>query len=267
MPGTSPGMTEKSIGKHGPMPIAANRRFHFSWPLTLACLVVLGILIGLGTWQVERMQDKRAMIAERAQRLAAPPLNLPAVIPIPDALEFRRVQAQGRFLHDQELYLGNRLRNGQAGYHVVTPLLRADGSAVMVDRGWVPLGADRSQRPDVAVGGEPRAVTGRLDGLPVPGLRLGEARAPDSAGWPLVLNFPVTADLEAALGEPVEARILLLDADQPDGYERAWRPSMGFPPERHLGYAIQWLALALVVLVAFVATGLQPRNPDTDRPT
>ena len=96
------------------MPTALTRRFRFSWPLTLSCLVVLGVLVALGTWQIERMQGKRVLIAERAQRLAAPPLNLPGVVPIPDALDFRRVQAQGRFLHDRELYLGNRPCNSQA---------------------------------------------------------------------------------------------------------------------------------------------------------
>ncbi len=247
-------------------PVRRRRFAPRAWAVALA-VVGIGGCLALANWQLGRAREKEALIAAfDAGGGEAVPLSVAAPAELP---RYQRVTVAGRYEPGRQVLLDNMpSASGQAGYRVLTPFRREDGGPlVLVDRGWVPLGADRSRRPDVAVGGEPRAVTGRLDGLPVPGLRLGEARAPDSAGWPLVLNFPVTADLEAALGEPVEARILLLDADQPDGYERAWRPSMGFPPERHLGYAIQWLALALVVLVAFVATGLQPRNPDTDRPT
>ena len=246
---------------------ARRRRFAPSgWAVALAAVGIGGSL-ALAHWQLGRAREKEALIAAfDVGGGEAVPLTVAAPGQLP---RYQRVTVAGRYEPGRQVLLDNMPSStGQAGYRVLTPLRREDGGPlVMVDRGWVPLGTDRSQRPDVGVGGETRAVTGRLDGLPVPGLRLGEARAPDSAGWPLVLNFPVTADLEAALGEPVEARIVLLDADQPDGYQRAWRPSLGFPPERHLGYAIQWLALGLVVLVAFVATGLRPRNQDTDRPT
>ena len=236
------------------------------WAVALAAVGIGGCL-ALAHWQLGRAREKDALIAAfDAGGGEAVPLTVAAPVEMP---RYQRVTIAGRYEPDRQVLLDNMPSSaGQAGYRVLTPFRRDDGGPiVMVDRGWVPLGADRSQRPDVAVGGEHRAVTGRLDGLPVPGLRLGEARAPDAAGWPLVLNFPVTSDLDAALGEPVEARIVLLDADQPDGYERKWRPALGFPPERHLGYAIQWLALALVVLVAFVATGLRPINQDTERPT
>jgi surfeit locus 1 family protein len=132
---------------------------------------------------------------------------------------------------------------------------------LLVDRGWVPLGVSREQLPVVFVDPKPRTVAGRLDGLPVPGIRVGEAQAPGATGWPRVLNFPMQADIEAVLGEKVESRIVLLDASNPDGYQRAWRPSVGVPPERHLGYAIQWFALALALIVIFVALSLK-RDPN-----
>jgi surfeit locus 1 family protein len=72
-----------------------------------------------------------------------------------------------------------------------------------------------------------------------------------------VLNFPTHAEIESVLGEAVESRILLLDPGRPDGFEREWRPSLGFGPERHLGYAIQWFALALTLVVIFIALSLK----------
>ncbi len=230
------------------MAVAANRRFHFSWALTLSCLVVLGVLIALGTWQVERMQDKRAMIADRAQRLAAPPLNLPGVIPIPDALEFRRVQAQGRFLHDHELYLGNRLRNGQAGYHVVTPLLRADGSAVMVDRGWVPL--DRKLP-------ESRAA-GQFDGQVVV---QGIARRPPVQGWltpknQVEGNFWFFVDLEEMAAATRLPNVLPVYIEAGPQQNPGGLPVGGQTDatlrDNHLVYAITWYSLAAALVVVYM---------------
>jgi surfeit locus 1 family protein len=100
-------------------------------------------------------------------------------------------------------------------------------------------------------------VSGRLDTLPAPGVRVGDAGVAGDTGWPRVLNFPRQQDLEQTLGEKVEARIVLLDPAAPDGYERAWRPAMQFGPERHLGYAIQWFVFALVTLILFFALSLR----------
>jgi surfeit locus 1 family protein len=79
-----------------------------------------------------------------------------------------------------------------------------------------------------------------------------------------VLLFPTAADVESALGVAVEPRIVLLDAAAPDGFERIWRPALGFGPERHLGYAIQWFAFALVAAVVFVSLNLRRVNAGED---
>ncbi len=230
------------------------------WALALV-FALLACFVALGSWQVARSREKLALIAafERGDANTVPL----SVVPVGQLPRYQRVSISGRYDPVHQVLLDNMPSStGQAGYRVLTPFRRADGGPLLlVDRGWVPLGLDRSQLPDVRVDGNLRTVTGRLDGLPVPGLRMGSARGSDAAGWPLVLNFPVAADLTAALDEPVEGRILLLDAAAPDGFERSWRPSIGAPPERHLGYAIQWFALGLVLLVAFVATSLRPGNP------
>jgi len=79
--------------------------------------------------------------------------------------------------------------------------------------------------------------------------------------WPRVLLFPTVADIEHSLGARVAPRIVLLDADLADGYEREWRPAIGFGPERHFGYALQWFALAVTAAVAFVAMNLRRSVP------
>ena len=232
-----------------------------AWAIAVT-LAIVASCVALGSWQLGRSREKRALI-EAFERGDAKTMPLP-VAPMDELPRYQHVSVSGRYEPRRQVLLDNMPSStGQPGYRVLTPFRRSDGGTlVLVDRGWVPLGLDRSRLPAVDVDAGPRTVTGRLDGLPVPGLRIGAARAEGATGWPLVLNFPVSADVEAALEEPVERRIVLLDASLPDGFERAWRPAIGFPPERHLGYAIQWFALALALIVAFVATNLQPRTPD-----
>jgi len=223
--------------------------------LTLAAIITFG---SLGAWQLGRSQEKRAMLTsfERGMRTDRA-LGSASV----DGLSrFQHVTATGRYQSQRQVLLDNMPSStGQPGYRVLTPLVRPGNSRLLlVDRGWVPLGPSREQLPAIDVGSDQRVTAGRLDQLPVPGIRVGPAGSPGVTCWPRVLNFPTQADLENVLGQPLESRIVLLDAARPDGFERVWRPALGFPPERHLGYAVQWFALAIVALVIFVALSLKP---------
>lgn len=114
----------------------------------------------LGTWQVQRLKWKTDLIAKCEDRLARPPLPLPPRID-PAAVadfDYRRVRATGRFRHDKEMLIGPRMRDGEQGYMVVTPLERGgeggDGT-VLVNRGWIAKSkADQRTRPDSLPGGE-----------------------------------------------------------------------------------------------------------------
>jgi surfeit locus 1 family protein len=136
---------------------------------------------------------------------------------------------------------------------VLTPLILPDGRAVMVNRGWLPADQSRRQLPDVQLhGAAAQTVIGRIDNLPVVGIALGHVPPGSGAHWPKLTSFPTTADLSAAFGQPLQQRQLLLNADQPLGYTRDWHP-IGFGPERHLSYAIQWWCFAALALILYGA--------------
>lgn len=236
----------------------ANRVFAPKAGAALLALAAIAAFCSLGAWQVGRAGDKRALLEsfENGMRVDHA-LDSRSVGQLP---RFQHVTATGRYDPQRQILLDNMPSStGQPGYRVLTPLVRTGASRVLlVDRGWVPLGPSRAQLPFIEVGADERVAAGRLDELPVPGIRVGTAGEPGDTRWPRVLNFPRQADLEAALGQPVEARIVLLDAASPGGYERVWRPAQGFPPERHVGYAVQWFALAIVALVIFVALSIEP---------
>jgi surfeit locus 1 family protein len=238
----------------------AGRRFRPSWWSSLASVTLLAGCVALGFWQLDRGRQKQALLDEFRRGSDSSVALTGATDDLP---RYQQVVARGRLDASRQILLDNMPSSrGSPGYRVLTPLRRSGGRTLLVDRGWVPLGASRAQLPAVGIedAGGDQELSGRLDELPRPGLRIGAAQAPGTQGWPRVLNFPTQADVEDVLGEPVESRIVLLDPEADNGFERAWRPSLGFGPERHLGYAIQWFALGLAVLIAYLALNLH-REP------
>lgn len=234
-----------------------------AWSVLLTA-IALAAFVSLGNWQLGRAREKQALsasfMAGSASTVDAAGLGFETLD------RYQHVRLRGRYDGARQVLLDNMpSATGRPGYRVLTPLERADGRGwVLVDRGWVPLGATRAALPEVAVGSEDREVSGILDVLPVPGLRVGPAASPGEAGWPRVLLFPTEADVESVLDTDVESRILLLDAGLPDGFERRWRPALGFGPERHLGYALQWFAFALLTVVLFISLNLRRVGADQE---
>ena len=104
--------------------------------VTIASLILFIILCGLGTWQLERLQWKLALIATVNRNLAAPPVSLDQALAGGD--QYRRVTVTGRFDHAHEAYAFTTSAGGEAVYHVLTPFTVADGRVLMIDRGAVP---------------------------------------------------------------------------------------------------------------------------------
>jgi len=195
-------------------------------------LALAALFAALGTWQLRRAETSRTTLAQFTSGAAGGAL---AALPseLDDGVRFRRVETQGEYVVAPQFLLDNMLHDGAAGYHVLTAL-RVPGvrPRVLVNRGWVPAGGDRGILPDVDVDAGFKRVTGRLERLPRPGLRLGgDDAGGGSAAAAIVLQYPTAAELELRLGEPVLDYQVMLDADAPDGYVRQWR-FPGVAPER-----------------------------------
>jgi len=227
---------------------------------TTLTLVLLAVLVSLGRWQLQRADQKRILFDEFANGADATRLVDLHTAALP---RYQHLEAQGSYDGSRQLLIDNMPgRDGRAGYFVVTPFALAGGGWLLVNRGWVPLGASRAMLPAIDVAGGVRRVLGRADHLPSPGIRMGhpeELRPP----FPAVANFPSHADIERLLRESSwthAAELVLLDADQPDGYLRQWQPP-GFPPLRHTAYAVQWFGLALALGVIYLVTNLRRPKP------
>ena len=241
----------------------ANREFAPRLWAALLTVAALAVAASAGGWQVGRAREKQAMI-ESFQRGTQSSVELEGNVTVDELPRYQHVLAAGQYEPERQILVDNMPSQvGRPGFRVLTPFRRAGSERLLlVDRGWVPLGATRQDLPPVFVSPEFRAVSGRLDTLPAPGVRVGDAGVAGDTSWPRVLNFPRQQDIEQVLGASVEARIVLLDPAAPDGYERGWRPAMQFGPERHLAYAIQWFAFAIVALIIFIALSLR-RLPGT----
>lgn len=239
------------------------RRFAPSWFAGLLTLAVMTGLCSLGAWQLRRASEKQDLMQQAEQgRMQVLPLNAATASML---ARYQRVILQGRYEPAQQVLLDNMPSNGPAsrgepGYRVLTPFRLDDQSLVLVDRGWVALGKDRQQRPSIDVDAQPRQLTGMLDELPRPGVRAGDAGI--RAGvWPQRLNYPTLPELMQLYGPALQSRIVLLDAEAADGFERLWQIDLGFSPERHVGYAVQWFGMALTVFIIFIVVNLKRIEP------
>lgn len=231
---------------------------------SVAVLLLVPALIGLGLWQLDRAAQKQALLdAYQARRSDLPIAQLPPGVD-GEALRFRHITLRGMLVPHRELLLDNRTYRGQAGFHLWGVLRLRDGRGVLVDRGWLPLGPSRQQLPPLPERSGAMTVTGVLDRPPAPGLILG----PDdnSAGrWPRIVQRIDLDALSHELGYPLAPLVIVEDAAGNPGLVHDWHPlanTMG--PGRHQAYAVQWFAMAATLVILYLIVSTHRRNPSSE---
>lgn len=235
----------------------------------LTAALMLVVLVSAGFWQLGRAGEKRALAVERSYRGAKDILVIePGLLETAsiEGLRHRRARASGHYRADRQYLLDNRTHRGRAGYHVLTPL-RLEGSDVhvLVNRGWQPVGPDRARLPDTSVGAGAVIAQGLVVAPPAAGLTLGDAGY-ESESWPRRVQQVDLARMQAQLGAPLLPFVLRLAPDSDDGYVREWQVRAAMTPQRHLGYAVQWFALAaaLVALCLWASLRRQAEEAHDD---
>ncbi|MEZ5934880.1 MAG: SURF1 family protein [Alphaproteobacteria bacterium] len=222
----------------------------FILPLTVLAATL--VLLGLGTWQMQRLAWKEALIAEREAGLGRAPAALPESFETTEeakAFDFRKVSVTGVFRHDLEQLFGVQARDNVLGHHILTPLVQADGLAILVDRGWVP--ADKvhpASRPKGQVEGE---VT--VNGI-------ARYRADDRPGAFTPDNDPAAGQWYAydldAMAEAVDMPLspIVVEADDtpvPGGLPIGGQTQITLV-NNHLQYAITWYGLAAGLIGVYI---------------
>ena len=237
-------------------PGRGTRVFAPSPAFTLIALVLAALFVRLGVWQWQRgtsRQQEWTQYARGADQLRALDARPTSEVPL-----FQRVSVTGHLDSAHQFLLDNRTHDGRPGYEVLTPLVRADSPALLIDRGWVPFTGSRARLPAVELDAPAAvALTGRIALLPSPGLALGRAAPGADASWPKVTSYPDMTWLASALGVSLESRILLLDPGAPFGYVRKWQ-APGLSPLRHFSYAIQWWSFAALAVIGWLVMSRRP---------
>ena len=219
--------------------------------LSIACAILFALLLGLGAWQIQRLHWKLALIAMIDRGMRAKPVELddggfPIIEPETD---YMHVTVKGRFDNGRETYLFAPSRDGDPGYHVLTPLIAPGGHVFLVDRGFVP--------------GEKLAPATRRAGLVT-----GDVRVTGIWRWPSGRGlFTPNADAahriwywhDLAGMEAIdhmkfsEPGILEADAaPNPGGWPRGGQTVVDLP-NNHLSYALTWFGLAGGLLGVYLA--------------
>jgi surfeit locus 1 family protein len=238
-------------------PVEWRELLRLRWILTtLLVLAAAAVLVRLGTWQLDRLNQRRAANAQLEYGMSLPPLNLNQEIPanLP-SMEFRSALVSGVYDTAQQVLLRNQAIDGQAGYHLLTPLL-IDGSqqAILVDRGFVTLAEGTGEA--VQRFAEPGQITvrgqlmrsqlePRVGGVPDPELKPGQTRLD---AW----NFINLERIGAQISRPL-LTVYLLAAPDPalSNSPRRVLPEVDLSEGPHLGYALQWFIFALILLTGY----------------
>jgi surfeit locus 1 family protein len=225
---------------------------------TLLVVVAVGVMVRLGVWQLDRLEERRQFNARVQAQIEAPPLDLNTGLPADlDQLynmEYRQVILRGEYDPSNEILLRNQVWENQPGHHLLTPLrLAGTGYAVLVDRGFIALNegqpAARAQyaRPGVVelTGILKRPQNQRRFGVPDPTLAPDETRLD---AWNAVnltriqeqVNYPLLPVYVLAAPDPAQPGPPYASLEQPDLSEGP-----------HMGYAIQWFSFAAVLGIGY----------------
>ncbi|MGN8259272.1 SURF1 family protein [Pseudomonas sp. SMSB3] len=226
------------------------RTFRPGWLPTLLVLAMLPGLIALGCWQLGRAEQKRLLLATYAERRIATPLDATQLSSEQDQA-YLRVRLYGHFDAEHSVLLDNRMRDGQAGVELLQAFHdQASDVWLLINRGWL---AWPDRRIPVQFKTPVEALELDASVYVTPGRAF--VLRPDAAGaqWPHVLNALEPGALWQQLERHGFAHELRLEPG-PAAYRVDW-PLVAMGPEKHLGYAVQWFALAITLLLLYLYFG------------
>ena len=220
-------------------------------PATLIVATFL-MLLSLGFWQLDRADEKRQI--EQAISQAE---KLPAkLIQNTDELiqkEHHQILIKGHYDNQKQLIYDNQIVNSNAGYYVLTPFILENGQAILVNRGFMPWQGSREKMVDINVGNDTKIIKVKLI---TPKKRIQLKEHTITKTYPKLIQSLDIKALSAELGYPLIPMLAQLDVGEKDGFYRKWQPFYG-SVDKHLGYALQWFLMALVLGVIAIRLAIK----------
>lgn len=233
-------------------------RFRPAVPSTLVVLVLCPCLIWLGAWQLDRAAAKNSLFSNYQLQATLPAVDLSNnLLKSAATLQWRAIRARGQYF-GPNILLDNRVRDGRVGYDVYTPF-QTGAAAVLVARGWIPAPADRVPPSLLARPQGEYELRGHVGPAPWVGINLKDAAVIERFSGELLRVQHIDFDLlDQALDRNLERFVVYLDPAARDGYDRTW-PVATSGASKHTAYAVQWFAMACVLLVLYIKINLERR--------
>jgi len=223
---------------------------------SILILATMAFLASLGFWQLDRADQKRTIEAS-IQKANTGVVEL--IVNQNELLnkEYYEVRLQGSYVSDKQFIYDNQIVDQASGYYVLTPfVLTGQSNAIMINRGFIPWNGRRDQLDDIAVDSAFREVKIQVS-RPIKRIELKTSDI--SNQFPVLIqaiDFDVIEEISSTSFVDV---IGLLDPSSDDGFVRKWEPYTG-SIEKHIGYAIQWFLMALVLGIIGIRIGLKQRK-------
>ncbi len=218
-----------------------------SWVPLAAALLGIVLTASAGNWQLRRAEEKAQSQAAWERGAAEPAIHLGPVPLSADQLRLRRVEADGEFVPQALVLLDNRIHEHVAGYHVIMPLRIAGSDAhVLVNRGWIPAGPDRTRLPAIST----PAGTVHIEGVAVVPGRFLELAEANEAGvvWQ---NLTIERFVASRGMQVVQPVLVQQTSAAADGLVREW-PMPDFGIGKHYSYAAQWFLFCGFIIFLLV---------------
>jgi len=229
-------------------------RVNFNWKLAVFVVLFLPILLSLGSWQLKRAEEKRAMLEaqDRLVQLQAEPMASLT----PEKIEnYRNVHLRGEYLNKIWL-VDNQIYEGKFGYEVVQVFKQENGQHILISRGWKEGSVYREQLPQIEF---PQGIVTAQGYLYQPSTAYKLEEEVEKTAWPRVIQSIDVQNMYKVLAEndristPFLVRLSEEDANL---LTQHWQ-IINVQPEKHTGYAIQWFGMAILLVVLFAWASLK----------
>ena len=216
-------------------------------------IATIAFLVSLGLWQLDRADQKRTIEAAIVNAKTGPVELIANGRELLDK-EYYDVLLQGNYLSDKQFIYDNQIVDQVSGYYVLTPFILTDQlGVILVNRGFIPWNGQRERLADIAVDSVSREIKVQVSSP----IKRMELKATDVSRQFPVLIQAIDFDVLEEVSKLKFVKVVgLLDPSSSDGYVRKWEPYTG-SIEKHIGYAIQWFLMALVLAIIGLRIGLK----------
>ena len=229
--------------------------FDLEWRITLFTVIMAPLMLGLGFWQLQRAEEKATLGASFEARQQQRPASLSLLWEQPaQSLAYLPVRVSGDYSPDQYFLLDNQIDGGRFGYQVLSVFLLAHSeNSVLVNRGWIAGDPGTRVLPAVPVIEGPVDVSGYVYVAPGEPYLLAEQQLGEA--WPKVIQAVEMDKLRSAVAGQHSTTVFPYPVRIAAGEQGAltvnWQV-VNMSPQKHQGYAVQWFAMAAVLVVFYL---------------